>query len=225
MNRRQFTAALGVCGLSGQVLGNEVEATDTDAGSAIRTALERGAAQAVAELGRQDGFMGNPAVRIALPRHLEDAAKLLRLIGQGRQVDELVAAMNQAAEAAVPEAKALFIRTARGITVQDAWGVIRGGATAATDYFAQKTRAPLARQFLPIVTRATEKVQLAQRYNRVAGQAAGLGLIKGEDANIQQYVTGRALDGLFFMVGEEEKRIRADPIGTGSALLRKVFGG
>jgi hypothetical protein len=223
MIRRQFTAALCTAALPGGALG--ASATDAEAASGIRAALERGATQAVAQLGRNDGFLGNPAVRIALPKHLNDAARLLRAIGQGRQVDELVTAMNRAAEAAVPQAKALFVSTARDISVQDAWQVVRGGPTSVTDYFAQKTRSPLAQKFLPIVTQATEKVQLATRYNAVASKAAGLGLLKGEDANIQQYVTARALDGLFLLVGEEEKKIRADPIGTGSALLRKVFGG
>jgi hypothetical protein len=223
MIRRQFTAALCSAALPGGALA--ASATNAEAASGIRAALERGATQAVAQLGRNDGFLGNPAVRIALPKHLNDAARLLRAMGQGRQVDELVTAMNRAAEAAVPQAKALFISTARDISVQDAWQVVRGGPTSVTDYFTQKTRSPLAQKFLPIVTQATEKVQLAARYNAVASKAAGLGLVKGEDANIQQYVTARALDGLFLLVAEEERKIRADPIGTGSALLRKVFGG
>ena len=93
-----------------------------------------------------------------------------------------------------------------------------------TGFFADKTRAPLAVKFLPVVTKATEKVDLAAKYNRVAGKAQGLGLVKKEDANIQQYVTGKSLDGLYFMIGEEEKKIRQDPVGTGSAVLKKVFG-
>jgi hypothetical protein len=223
MIRRQFTAALCAAALPGRALA--ASGTNAEAASGIRAALERGATQAVAQLGRNDGFLGNPAVRIALPKHLNDAARLLKAMGQGRQVDELVTAMNRAAEAAVPQAKALFVSTARDISVQDAWQVVRGGPTSVTDYFAQKTRSPLTQKFLPIVTQATEKVSLAARYNAVAGKAAGLGLVKGEDANIQQYVTAKALDGLFLLVGEEEKKIRADPLGTGSAILRKVFGG
>jgi hypothetical protein len=223
MIRRQFTAALCAAALPGRA--SAASGTNAEAASGIRAALERGATQAVAQLGRNDGFLGNPAVRIALPKHLNDAARLLKAMGQGRQVDELVTAMNRAAEAAVPQAKSLFVSTARDISVQDAWQVVRGGPTSVTDYFAQKTRSPLTQKFLPIVTQATEKVALAARYNAVAGKAAGLGLVKGEDANIQQYVTARALDGLFLLVGEEEKKIRADPLGTGSAILRKVFGG
>lgn len=221
MWRREFTAALFVTtwGLPARAAIDE-----SDAAAGVRAALERGALAAVALLGRTDGFLGNPKVRIPLPGMLDKAAKLLRATGQGRQVDELVTAMNRAAEAAVPEAKSLFVSTARSIGVDDALQIVRGGPTSVTDYFAARTREPLGEKFLPIVTRATEKVRLAERYNAVAGKAAGLGLLRGDDVNVQQHVTARALDGLYLMIGEEEKKIRADPVKTGSAILRKVFG-
>jgi hypothetical protein len=200
-------------------------ASEADAASGIRAALERGALAAVAQLGVTDGFLGNPKVRIALPGHLEEAARLLRKIGQGRQIDELVTAMNRAAEAAMPEAKSLFVSTVKAISVSDAWQVVRGGPTSVTDFFAARTRSPLGERFLPIVTRATEKLQLAKRYDALAGKAAGLGLIKGDEVSLEKHVTAKALDGLFFMVAEEEKKIRANPMQTGSAILKKVFGG
>jgi hypothetical protein len=195
-----------------------------DASSGIRTALERGAIAAVANLGRNDGFLGNPQVRIPLPGFLNDAAKLLKATGQGPRVEALLTAMNRAAEAAVPLAKGLLVDAAKNISVQDALGIVRGGETSVTQYFSGRTREPLSRSFLPIVTRATEKVELAEKYNAVAGKAVGLGLAKKEDANIQAYVTRKALDGLYFMIGEEEKKIRRDPVGSGSAILKKVFG-
>lgn len=226
MFRRQFTAALAAAGGAGLFPAPAAAAlTETDAAGGIRAALERGAVAAVDLLGRSDGFLGNPKVRIPLPGALNDAAKLMKATGQGRKVDEFVISMNRAAEAAVPEARGLLIGAAKAISVDDALKIVRGGETAVTDYFAGKTRAPLAEKFLPIVTRATEKLQLAERYNAIAGRALGLGLVKKEDANVQQYVTAKALDGLFLMIGEEEKKIRADPVGTGSAILRKVFGG
>jgi len=101
---------------------------------------------------------------------------------------------------------------------------VRGGATSVTEFFATKTRTPLGERFLPIVTRATERVSLAQRYNTLAQRASGLGLLKGDDVSVQQHVTTRALDGLYLMIGEEERKIRANPAATGSALLRRVFG-
>jgi Protein of unknown function (DUF4197) len=224
MKRREFTVGAG-CAIG---LGlNAVPAwalSETDAASGIRVALERGAEAAVKGLGRTDGFLGNPKVRIPLPGYLEDAAKLMRTLGQGKRVDELVTAMNRAAEAAVPEARTLLVNTVKQISVEDALRIVKGGDTAVTDFFARKTRTPLGEKFLPIVTQATERVSLADKYNRVAGKAQGLGLVKPEDANVQQYVTRKALDGLYLMIGEEEKKIRADPVGTGSAILKKVFG-
>ena len=221
MQRREFTAALVIPLVPA---GAQAALSEGDAAAGVRAALERGALAAVAGLGRADGFLGNPLVKIPLPGVLNDAAKLLRATGQGKKVDELITAMNRAAEAAVPMAKPLFVKTVKAISVEDALKVVRGGATSVTDFFSAKTRAPLGQQFLPIVTQATEKVSLAARYNAVAGKAAGLGLVKGEETNVQKYVTARALDGLFKMIGEEEKKIRADPVKTGSAILKKVFG-
>ncbi len=222
MKRREFTAALSVPLLPAVA---QAGLSEVDAATGVRVALERGALAAVALLGKTDGFLGNPQVRIPLPGFLKDAAKLLRATGQGRKLDELVTAMNRAAELAVPMAMPLFVSTVKAMSVEDALKVVRGGATSVTDYFADKTRAPLGQKFLPIVTQATEKVSLAARYNAVAGKVQSLGLVKGNEANLQQYVTARALDGLFLMIGEEEKKIRADPMKTGSAILRKVFGG
>ncbi len=225
MRRRQFTRAtsgLVVWGLGGAAhaaLGMD------DAAAGVRAALERGASAAVSLLGQSDGFLGNPKVRIALPGALDDAAKLLSKLGQKKRVDELVTAMNRAAEQAVPEAKALLVDTVRKLSVEDALGIVRGSKTSVTDFFARKTREPLGQTFLPIVTRATEKVKLADYYNSFAGRAASLGLVKGDAVNLQSHVTAKALDGLYLIIGEEEQRIRADPVGTGSAILKKVFGG
>jgi hypothetical protein len=223
MERRRCLASLGLLPWPHVALAAEL--TESDAARGIRTALERGALSAVALLGRTDGFLANPRVRIPLPGHLEDAADLLRKFGQGRRVDELVTSMNRAAERAVPEAKSLLVQAAKGISVDDALRIVRGGDTSVTEYFAGKTREPLGERFLPIVTRATERVSLAQKYNALAERASRFGLIKPEDANLQQHVTVKALDGLFLMIGDEERKIRQDPLGTGSAILRKVFGG
>ena len=195
-----------------------------DASNGLKTALEKGVLAAVALLGKTDGFLGNPKVRIPLPGYLEDAAKLLRNFGQGQRIDELTTAINRAAEAAVPMGKDLLVSAVRSMNVNDAKNILMGGDTSVTAFFAEKTRAPLGIKFLPVVTQATEKVGLANKYNEFAGKAAGFGLLRKEDANIQQYVTGRTLDGLYRMIGEEEQKIRQDPVGTGSAILQKVFG-
>ena len=228
MERRKFTRAMvwGWAAPAGLALLAPAQASglsETDAAAGVRAALERGALAAVALLGQTDGFLGNALVRIPLPGYLSDAAKLLKAAGQGKRLEELVTAMNRAAEAAVPVAKPLFVRAVKSASVDDALKVVRGGATSVTDFFAGKTREPLSASFLPIVTQATQKVSLAERYNAVASRAAGLGLVKGDESSIERYVTGRALNGLFLMIGEEEKKIRADPVKTGSALLKRVF--
>jgi hypothetical protein len=198
--------------------------TEGDAAAGVRTALERASAAAVSQLGRTDGFLGNPAVRIGLPGVLEDAAKLLRATGQQARVDALLTAMNRAAESAVPQARQLLINAVRSMSVEDAVQIVRGGDDSATRFFTEKTRTPLTERFLPIVHRETAKVSLAEHYNAVAGGAAGLGLLGRGEANLDQYVTGKALDGLYRTIAEEERKIRRDPVGTGSALLRRVFG-
>ena len=223
MKRRQCLVNLGVA-LSWPHSLMAAGLTEADAASGIRAALERGALFAVSLLGRTDGFLANPKVRIPLPAYLEDASKLLRSIGQGKRVDELVTSMNRAAERAVPEAKSLLVEAAKSISVEDALRIVRGSDTSVTEYFAGKTRAPLGERFLPIVTRATERVALADKYNAVVERASRFGLIKPDHANLQQHVTGKALDGLYLMIGEEERKIRRDPVATGSAILRKVFG-
>jgi hypothetical protein len=212
--------ALAACSAGARAAG----LSEGDAAGGVRAALERGAVSAVGLLGRTDGFLGNPRVRIPLPEGLETVAKLMRTLGQQRKVDELVTAMNRAAEAAVPEAKTLLVQAVRQMSVEDAWGIVRGGETSATEFFERKTREPLGEKFLPIVTRATQRVSLAQKYDALAAKAAGFGLLKQEDASLERYVTGKALDGLFLMIGDEEKKIRQDPIGTGSAILRRIFG-
>lgn len=198
--------------------------SNKEASQGLKVALEKGALAAVSLLGQTDGFLGNDKVRIPLPGYLEDASKLLRTFGQGARIDELVTAMNRAAEAAVPMAKDLLVGAVKSMNVTDAKKILAGGDTSITSFFAEKTRAPLNVKFLPVVTQATAKVGLAEKYNQVAGKAADMGLVKKEDANIQQYVTGKSLDGLYLMIGEEEKKIRQNPVAAGSAVLEKVFG-
>lgn len=231
MDRRQFNSlpALLVGTWAGAVWTQALalsldDLSNADASRGLKTALEKGALSAVSLLGRADGFLGNDKVRIPLPGYLNDAAQLLRTFGQGDKVDELLTSMNRAAEAAVPMSKDLLMKAVQTMSVSDAKGILAGGNTAVTEFFASKTRPALSSTFLPVVTRATAKVGLAEKYNEVAGKASGLGLIKPEDANIQQYVTGKTLDGLFFMISEEEKKIRSNPVGYGSAILSKVFG-
>lgn len=198
--------------------------TSADALAAMRVSLERGARSAVGQLGRPNGFLGNERVRIPLPRQLQDVEGLLRRIGQGDRLDELVTGMNRAAEAAVPYAQGLMLGAVRQMTVQDAKKILSGGDTSVTRFFAEKTHAPLTAKFLPIVKTRMDKIGVASKYNEIAGQAADRGLMDRDDAQIERYVTAKSLDGLFLAIGDEERRIRRDPVATGSELLGKVFG-
>jgi len=198
--------------------------TSGEAIAGLKAALEKGSREAVTALGRRDGFLGNDRVKIPLPDSLGRAERLLRRVGMGRYADELIVGMNRAAEAAVPEARSLLLDAVKKMSLQDAKGILGGGDTAATEYFRRTTRDRLHARFLPIVEKSTRRVKLAQTYEEYADKAAALGLLKKDDADLDAYVTAKALDGLYFMIAEEEKKIRKDPLAAGSAILRKVFG-
>lgn len=178
----------------------------------------------MARLGVEDGFFRNDSVKIALPPSLRRVEAVMRSIGMDRQADDLVLRMNRAAEAAVPEARTLLVDAVKKMSVQDAKGVLTGGDDAATQYFKRTTSEPLAKRFLPIVKKAMAKVKAAEKYNEIAASGAKFGLVKEEDANLEDYVTRRALDGLFITIAEEEKKIRKDPAAAASAIVRRVFG-
>ncbi|TAK45329.1 MAG: DUF4197 domain-containing protein [Betaproteobacteria bacterium] len=216
-------AALALLG-NASALAQLDKISNQDANAGLKAALDKGSVAAVAALGRRDGFFGNDAVKIPLPDSLKRYEKLMRGVGMGQYADELILTMNRAAEAAVPEAKTLLVDAVKKMTLQDAKGILTGGNTAGTEYFKRTTSEPLRGKFLPIVQQATKKVQLAEKYNRYAEKGARFGLVKKEDANLDSYVTQKALDGLFYMIAEEEKKIRENPVKAGSEILRKVFG-
>jgi len=198
--------------------------SNRDAVAGLKAALNKGASSAVGKLGKADGFLGNDRVKIPLPDSLQKLDGTLRRFGMEKYSDELIVTMNRAAEAAVPEAKTLLINAVKDMSVQDAKGILTGGDTSATEYFRGKTSKPLAAKFLPIVQRATAKVGLVQKYDEFAGKASRLGLVDESQTNLENYVTQKALDGLFLMIADEEKAIRANPVEQGSKLLSKVFG-
>jgi hypothetical protein len=198
--------------------------TNGEAVAGLKAALDKGSQAAVATLGRPDGFLANPKVKIPLPESLTRAESLMRRVGMGRYADELVVAMNRAAEAAVPEARQLFIDSIRKMTVQDAKGILTGGDTAGTEFFQRTTNDRLHARFLPIVRRATENVGVAEKYNEYAATGVRLGLVKKEQSNLDEYVTQKALDALYLTVAEEERKIRRDPIAAGTGIIKKVFG-
>jgi hypothetical protein len=198
--------------------------SNADATNGLKQALMDGSAAAVAQLGAQNGFLNNAKVKIPLPPALQRIESALRFAGMRKQADDLVVAMNRAAEAAVPEAKTLLVESVKKMSVQDAKGILTGGDTAATEYFRKTTQTQLTQRFLPIVKKATDQVGLAEQYNSLAGQASQLGLLKQDQATIESYVTQKALDGLYLVIGEQERAFRQNPVGATSDIVKRVFG-
>ncbi|MDP8986344.1 MAG: DUF4197 domain-containing protein [Pseudomonadota bacterium] len=218
------TALLALASLSGPAYSGAESLSNKDASAGLKKALDQSINQAVGKLGMAGGFLDNPTVKIPLPPKLAQAEGAMRMLGMGSQADELVVAMNHAAEAAVPESKALLKQALGQMSVNDAKQILTGGSDAATQYFKRATYAPLQVKFAPIIERATRKVKLGDMYDTVAHKGVALGLVKPENATLKDYVTQKTLDGLFLMMAEEERAIRKDPLGQGSELLKRVFG-
>ncbi len=222
-----LAAAALVSGRSGTLWALSLgDLSQHDASAGVKAALERGADIAVQLLGKPDGFWGDDRVRIPLPEWIGKSERALKLIGKGRDLDELKLGINRAAEQAVPQAKKLLTDAVKAMTVQDAKAILTGGDNSVTLFFRDKTAQPLAEKFLPMVTRVTDRIGLATQYNKLAAQIEQSGLVKlkPEQRKVETHVTTRALDGLYFMIGEEEKKIRRDPVAAGSEILRRVFG-
>jgi hypothetical protein len=198
--------------------------TDKDASGGLKDALVQGAGKAVGQLGADGGFLNNPKVKIGLPDSIAPLEGVLRTMGRGKDVDALIATMNKAAEQAVPKAKVLLVDAVKKMSVEDAKKILTGGDDSATQYFKEKTSAQLAESFLPTVKETTDKLALSAQYNKLASKASQFGLVKGDELKIENYVTRKALDGLYLMIAEEEKAIRKDPVGAATGLAKKVFG-
>ena len=195
-----------------------------DASAGVKEALAKGADYAVSSLGKSGGFMGNDKVKIKLPGYLEKADSALRMFGMGKQADQLVETMNRAAENAVAEAKPILTESIKKMSVKDAKDILTGGEDSVTQYFKRTSTDQLTAKFKPVVKKETAKLQLADQYNKFAGKAASAGLVDKQNADVDSYVTQKAMDGLFLMIAEEEKKLRANPMGAGSDLLKNVFG-
>lgn len=198
--------------------------SNSQATGGLREALEQGAKAAVSQLGQNGGFLDNPKVRIPLPGMLDKAKPLMKMLGQGDEVDALETAMNRAAEAAVPEARDLLVAAVKKMSVQDAKNILTGGDGSVTRYFEEKTRAALTTRFLPVVEKQTSRLSLAGQYNALAGKAGGTGLLKDDEKSVESYVTARALDGLYKTIAEQESSIRSNPMQAAGSLAKKVFG-
>lgn len=198
--------------------------TNTEVANGLKEALEQGAAKAVAQIGKPDGFLQNAKIKIPLPENLAKVESAMRKMRLGKYADELVTTMNRAAETASAEATGMLVEAVKGMSLDEAKSILTGPENAATEYFRKTTSEGLRAKFLPIVQQATQKVQLARYYERFAGKAAAFGLLKGEQTDLDGYVTQKTLDGLYATIAEEEKAIRANPVKRTTAMVQRVFG-
>jgi len=194
-----------------------------EAAKALRESLEQGARQAITTLGRDNGFFGDPSVKIGLPKNFTRAEKFLRSVGYGQKIDDLILAMNRAAETATPKAQELLLESIRKMSINDAKAVLTGGDNAATEYFRKSTEAKLTETLMPVVKSVIEKSDFASAYNGLAGKLSKFG-VKSDQQTVERYVNKKALDGIYFRIGEEERRLRANPTRYAGSLLGKVFG-
>jgi uncharacterized protein DUF4197 len=197
---------------------------DVKIGQGLKEALRVGTENAVSLTGRLDGFFKNAAIKILLPDKLRNLEGPLRTVGFGPQVDDLVLSMNRAAERAAPAAREIFLDAIGEMTIDDARQILGGADTAATDYFKVKTTPKLTAAFGPVVERTMNEVGVTRRYNELLGQARALPFVNVEQYDLDHYVVGKSLDGLFHVVGEQEQKIRHDPAARVTDLLREVFG-
>jgi hypothetical protein len=197
---------------------------DVRIGAALKEALQVGTENAVKLTGRPDGYFRNEAIKILLPEQLRSLEKGLRAVGFGPQVDELVLGMNRAAERAAPQAKQIFWDAIGAMTIDDARNILGGADTAATDYFKAKTSGALTTAFRPIVETSMRDVGVTRQYTELYRRAQAIPFLNVEAYDLDRYVVTRALDGLFHVVGEEEKKIRTNPAARVTELLRDVFG-
>jgi hypothetical protein len=218
------TLCFGQVGQRARQLGLRSQLSDTKISSALKQALQLGAEQSVKLTGRPDGYFANPDIKILMPNNLRSLERGLRLIGYGPKVDDFVLSMNRAAESAAPAARKIFLDAIAAMTIDDARAILSGGDTAATNYFKGKTTPQLTAAFQPTVERTMAKNGVSRQYNALTAQYKSIPFAKNQDLDISHYVVSKALDGLFYQLGQEERKIRKDPAAQTTNLLREVFG-
>ena len=198
--------------------------TDSKISAGLKQALQIGAENSVKLVGRKDGYFANNAIKILMPKNLQPLEKGLRMVGYGPKIDSFVLSMNRSAEAAAPAARKIFVDAITSMSIDDARHILTGSDTAATEYFKQKTTPQLTSAFRPVVDKTMAENGVTKQYNALVGQYKSLPFAKTQNLDITDYVVGKALDGLFYEVGEEEKKIRQDPAKQTTDLLKEVFG-
>lgn len=225
LTRRQFLAGFAALAWAPWARAlTWASVTGAEAGQALRDSLTQGTKAALAKLGKQNGFLDNPAVKIGLPKNFAKADKVLRMLGQGRKVDDLIVAMNRAAEAAAPKAESLVLEAVKKMALNDAKGILGAGDGAATAYFRKASEAQFTEQFMPVILSVTEQSDLLRAYNALAAKLMQLAGIKSELSTVQAYVNRKAVDGIYKMVAVEEHALRIDPKRYAGGVVEKVFG-
>ena len=205
-------------------IGEKGGLSDVKIGSALKEALQIGTEHAVSLTGKTDGYFLNQVIKILMPEKLKTFEKGLRAVGYGPKVDEFVLSMNRAAEKAAPAAKQIFWDAIGEMTFDDARKILSGNEIAATQYFKGKTTNKLTSAFKPVVGKSMNEVGVTRQYKELVGRYESTPFVKKESFDLDQYVVTKALDGLFHMVGEEEKKIRKNPTARTTDLLKEVFG-
>ena len=211
----QFLKSMGI--------GQQSSLPDVKIDAGLKQALQVATEKSVSLTGRSNGYFSNQAIKILMPEKLQTVESGLRMVGYGPQVDEFVLSMNRAAEQAAPAAKKIFIDAITGMTFDDAKKILSGGNTSATEFFKAKTTDQLTVAFRPVVDKTMAKTGVVQQYQALMGRFDAIPFARSQTFDIDGYVTGKALDGLFHVVGEQEKLIRTNPAARTTELLREVF--
>lgn len=198
--------------------------TDDKIVAGLKEALQVGTENAAKLTGREDGYFGNPDIKIPMPKNLQKLESGLRLAGFGPRVDEFILSMNRAAEQAAPQARKIFLDAILAMTFDDARKLLQGGDTSITEYFQDKTTPELTAAFTPVVEKAVQEHEVTRKYDALTGKARTIPFLKAQTVDINEYVVAQALNGLFFMLSEEERKIRKDPAAQVTSLLKEVFG-
>ena len=193
--------------------------------SGLKEALSIGTGDAVSFLSKTDGYFGNELTRILMPEKIQNVADMLKKVGLGNQVDNFVLTMNRAAENATPQAKEFFIDAIKEMSFNDAKGILYGGDTSATQYLESKTRINIKDAFKPVISSSLDEVGATKAYKDMISSFNSLPFVSSKSLDLDDYVTDKALDGLFIKVGEEEAKIRANPSARVTDILKQVFGG
>ena len=208
-----------------KITANQGSSDKTNVASGLKEALTIGTGNAVTSVSKVDGYFGNKMIKILMPEKIQTVANALGKLGYQKQVDDFVLSMNRAAEKAAPKAKEIFIDAIKQMTIEDAKKILNGGNTAATDYFKSKTSKKIFESFQPIISSSMNEVGVTRSYNEMMGKyTSSVPFAKKETLDLNAYVTNKASDGLFYMVGQEEKKIRTDPSARVTDLLKNVFG-